>query len=137
MGPYFNKDFYRYIPKWMEKKLETILERYSREGWFEAAWDSYRDMCMSMPLRSIPDPTVFFNNARSEEVLVASDTEDDMGEVLTAAEEKDIPEDVEAEEMFMDGEIVRTAEEFNLDIPDEPSTEEFTFVGTCEPDERH
>ena len=136
MLPEFNKDFYKFIPKWMAAKLDTLIERYSDEFWFEKTWYAYRDVCMSMPLRGIPDPNGFFNNARNEEVLVASDTEDDMGEVLTAAEEKDIPEDIEAEEMFMDGEIVRTAEELNLDIPDEPSTEEFTFVGTREPDEK-
>ena len=136
MLPEFNKDFYRFIPKWMTAKLDTLIERYSDESWFEKAWYTYRDVCLSRSLRNIPDPGSFFMDIRDTEVLSANDTEDDMGEVLMATDELDIPTESEDEEMFLDGEIVRSAGEMSLDIPEEPSTDEFTFVGTREPDEK-
>ena len=133
MLPEFNKDFYRFIPKWMSAKLDTLVERYSDESWFEKAWYAYREICLSKPLRSIPDPGPFFMDIRGTEVLSTSDTEDDMGEVLTAAEEQIFQV---AADMMLGRENIRNAKDMGLDIPDEPSTDEFTFVGTCEPNEK-
>ena len=65
---------------------------------------------------------------RGTEVLSANDTEDDMGEVLMATDELDIPTESEDEEVFMDGAIVRSAGDLGLDIPDEPKVE-CTFIG--------
>ena len=136
MLPEFNKDFYSFIPKWMMNQLDALIAKYSHESWFEEAWYAYRDMCLSKPIRNVPGPETFFEEFHDTEVLTASATEDDMGEVLTAVEQPDSSLGPEDEELILDGEIIRNAEDMGLDIPDEPSTDEFTFVGTCEPNEK-
>ena len=133
MIPEFNKDFYSFIPKWMMNQLDALIAKYSHKSWFEEAWYAYREMCLSKPIRNVPGPETFFEEFHDTEVLTASDTEDDMGEVLTAAEEQIFQV---AEDMMLGRENIRSAEDMGLDIPDEPSTDEFTFVGTCEPNEK-
>lgn len=62
----FNKDFYSYIPLWMINKLDMKLLLYGKEDWFKTAWEQFRKVVMSKPMRDIPDPDTFFALAEKD-----------------------------------------------------------------------
>ncbi len=62
-----NKDFYSYIPLWIQNKLDMKIMLYRDEPWFEYAWKAYRDVCLTTKMYDIPDPDVYF--AKAEAIL--------------------------------------------------------------------
>ena len=55
-----NKDFYTYIPLWIQNKLDMKILLYRNEQWFVKAWNDYRTMCMKSKQTDIEDPDYFF-----------------------------------------------------------------------------
>ena len=48
----FNKDFYTFIPLWIQNKLDMKILLYGKEPWFEKAWNTYRKMCLTFSAES-------------------------------------------------------------------------------------
>lgn len=73
----YDKDFYSYIPLWMQNKLDMKLALYRGESWFPEAWSTFRKICLTSSFRDIPDPDVFFAKAEKDITeMVASDDRD-------------------------------------------------------------
>lgn len=66
MSSTFNKDFYTYLPLWIQNILDMKILLYRDEGWFETAWNRYRDACYKVKMRDIPDPDRFFSSVENE-----------------------------------------------------------------------
>jgi len=137
--PNLNKDFYAYIPHWMETKLEKIIEKYQNEPWFEEHWNDFRAMCLALPIRNIPEPVIFFDGNETtpiedkparqeaeEKETEAEDegvnfSEDDAGEILIGADDIQLPEQND-EELFAE-------EERSLELSDENDKKvSYTFI---------
>lgn len=74
-----NKDFYSFIPRWMQVKLDQIAEKYGLEDWFLSKWNEFRKIAKSVSMRDIPDPDGFFGIEETEDdVIVASDNEESI-----------------------------------------------------------
>ena len=124
----YNKDFYAYIPQWMERRLENIINDYGKEPWFEEEWEDYRGMCLSLPIRDIPDPLDFFGP--KEEIIEENEepedegvnfSEDDTAEILIGADDIQLPEQND-EELFAE-------EEMSLELSDENDEKvSYTFI---------
>ena len=70
----FNKDFYTFIPIWMQNKLDMKILLYRKEEWFSRAWETYRKKCLTFSKDDLEDPDIFFAKAEGNKVeLVASD----------------------------------------------------------------
>lgn len=81
----FNKDFYAFIPIWMQNKLDMKILLYGKEGWFSRAWDTYRKKCLTFSKDDPEDPDIFFAKAEGNKVeLVASD---DDGVIFSESDE--------------------------------------------------
>lgn len=100
MSNTLNKDFYSYIPLWIQNKLDMKLVIYKDEEWFEPAWNTYRKICLTVAFRDIPDPDVFFAKAEA-------DFPNPPAISLTASE--DLTDDVSFEERTDD--ILESTEE--------------------------
>lgn len=66
MADTFNKDFYTYIPLWIQNKLDMKILLYRNEEWFEKAWEQYRKHCMKAKVDDVEDPDFFFIKKEKE-----------------------------------------------------------------------
>lgn len=86
MDVIFNKDFYTYIPMWIQNKLDMKVLLYRNEEWFTKAWNEYRTHCMKTKVEDIQDPDYFFITKEKEYGEIKSSDEDgiifsdDLGE---------------------------------------------------------
>lgn len=93
MSNTLNKDFYSYIPLWMQNNLDMKILLYGNEEWFIKAWNDYRKMCLTMRRKDIQEPDVFFAKAeRDFSELVSSDDigtafSEDLEDALHASED--------------------------------------------------
>ena len=61
--PSYNTDFYAYIPAYMKSKLTMKTNLYGNEPWFKEAWEEFRKIALTSPMKDIPDPDRFFEKA--------------------------------------------------------------------------
>lgn len=70
----YDKDFYYYIPLWMQNKLDLKLSLYHEESWFPKAWNTFRKICLTSSFKDIPDPDAYFTKAEKDiSEMIASD----------------------------------------------------------------
>ena len=65
-----NKDFYDNLPGMVCVVLEEFIEKYSKEQWFEDAWEEYRQHILNSSMGDMRMPNYIFNkftNKESEE----------------------------------------------------------------------
>ena len=55
-----NKDFYTFLPKYLQRDLDKKIELYSEEEWFEDAWNKYREHCWEADKKHMESPNLFF-----------------------------------------------------------------------------
>lgn len=106
----FKKDFYAYIPKYIQNDLEEKIKKYSNENWFLEAWEAYRNHVMSYDRKHMQSPNLFFKdylNNQKEEVIFPEQNADISeeetivwagNEPLEPIEEKVLPSEEEKEE---------------------------------------
>lgn len=62
----YNKDFYAFLPKYLEKVCDEIIDNYSDKPWFREAWEEYRHLARSLNSRHLPMPYKFFGEKDTE-----------------------------------------------------------------------
>lgn len=55
-----NKDFYNRLPGMVCEDLDNIIEKYSKEEWFEKAWEEYRQHILNTNINNIMMPGYVF-----------------------------------------------------------------------------
>lgn len=56
-----NKDFYNNLPGMVCILLDELIEKYSKEQWFEKAWEEYRQHVLSSSTDNMKMPGYVFN----------------------------------------------------------------------------
>ena len=56
-----NKDFYNELPGMVCSILEELIEKYSKEEWFEKAWEEYREHILNSDMDDMKMPGAIFN----------------------------------------------------------------------------
>lgn len=55
-----NKDFYNRLPGMVCEDLDNIIEKYSKEEWFEKAWEEYRQHILNTNIHNMMMPGYVF-----------------------------------------------------------------------------
>lgn len=55
-----NKDFYNRLPGMVCEDLDNIIEKYSKEEWFEKAWEEYRQHILNTNINNMMMPGYVF-----------------------------------------------------------------------------
>ena len=97
MSNMLRKDFYIYLPVYLQNELNAKLEEYSAEEWFPAAWDMYRTHVLSTPKLHMQTPNLFFSQFIKEEPKEVAESEPEVVEALV--EEVETTEVVEEENL--------------------------------------
>ena len=56
-----NKDFYDELPGMICLMLDDIIKQYSKEKWFESAWEEYRQHILKNSMEDMLMPGAIFN----------------------------------------------------------------------------
>ena len=63
-----NKDFYNDLPGMVCVMLDELIEKYSKEEWFEKAWEEYREHILSSSMDDMKMPGYIFKKYLEKEV---------------------------------------------------------------------
>ena len=62
------KDFYDELPGMVCFMLDDFIEQYSKEEWFESAWEEYRQHILNSSMEDMLMPGAIFNKYIKNEV---------------------------------------------------------------------
>lgn len=116
------KDFYSFLPKYLQDALTKAIDIHKGKEWFEDAWNEYRQHVLHAERRHLQSPNLFFSNWEKLHVLeedvkkyVAVETEDDEELIFPEwTEEDEIAANLtELETLYCDNDILATEAAFN------------------------
>jgi len=65
-----NKDFYGYLPKTYQEKLDNIILQHGCDDDFLSKWNMYKDHVLSVNIEAVKDPSEIFENENVTHSLV-------------------------------------------------------------------
>lgn len=112
-----NKDFYTFLPKYLQRDLDKKIELYSEEEWFEDAWNKYREHCWEADKKHMESPNLFFGKLVDSNVKNNEEPEPIVLNDIFVNEQTDKELNLELDEPF------KMPEEKELEIEKESKEE--------------